>query len=141
MKLGIGEILQAAAKKKTAEEKIAYLRENQSAGLLTILSGAFDDGVVWALPEGVPPYIPSKLVDQEAALYTNIRRLYLFADGGHSTLSQLKREALFIELLESVSPLDAEVLLAMKDKKLPHKSLTKKLINEAFPGLVEDVEQ
>ena len=141
MKLGIGEILQTAAKQKTAEEKIAYLRENQSAGLLTILSGAFDDGVVWALPPGAPPYTPSKLVDQEAALYTNIRRLYLFAVGGHATISQLKRESLFIELLESVSPLDAEVLIAMKDKKLPHKSLTKKLISEAFPGLVDDVEQ
>lgn len=140
MKLGIGEILKNAAEKKTAQEKIEYLRANYNPTLATILQGAYDDGVVWDLPPGSPPYKPSELVDQEGQLYTSARRLYLFAVGGHDTLKPLKREALFIELLETVSPLDAEVLIAMKDKKLPHKSLTKKLISEAFPGLVEDVE-
>lgn len=140
MKLGIGEILKNAAAKKTAQEKIEYLRANYNPTLGTILQGAYDDGVVWDLPPGTPPYKPNELVDQEGQLYTSARRLYLFAVGGHDTLKALKREALFIELLETVSPLDAEVLIAMKDKKLPHKSLTKKLISEAFPGLVEDVE-
>lgn len=140
MKLGIGEILKNAAEKKTAQEKIEYLRANFNPTLGTILQGAYDDGVVWDLPPGAPPYKPSELVDQEGQLYTSARRLYLFAVGGHDTLKPIKREALFIEMLETISPLDAEVLVAMKDKKLPHKSLTKKLISEAFPGLVEDVE-
>ena len=140
MQLGIGEILKNAAEKKTAQDKIEYLRANFNPTLGTILQGAYDDGVVWDLPPGVPPYKPSELVDQEGQLYTSARRLYLFAVGGHDTLKPIKREALFIEMLETISPLDAEVLVAMKDKKLPHKSLTKKLISEAFPGLVEDVE-
>ena len=48
----------------------------------------------------------------------------------------LKRENLFIGILEAVHPDDAKLLLAMKEKKLPYSGLTPKIINEAFPELI-----
>ena len=49
-------------------------------------------------------------------------------------MTPLKRETLFIGLLESIDPEDAKVLLAAKDKKL--KGITAAIVNEAFPGLI-----
>ena len=51
-------------------------------------------------------------------------------------LNPIKREKMFIDMLESVHPKDAELLLAMKDKKILAKSVTRKLIQEAFPNLI-----
>jgi hypothetical protein len=72
-------------------------------------------------------------------LFAEIRRLYLFLKGGNPNLTKLRRETLFIELLESVHPSDAKILIAIKDKKLPYKGLTAKLVKEAFPGLIEEL--
>jgi hypothetical protein len=44
---------------------------------------------------------------------------------------------LFINMLESLHPKDAELIIAAKDKKLP-KGITKKVVNLAFPRLIED---
>ena len=60
--------------------------------------------------------------------------MYLFLEGGHPTLPQLKREKLFIEVLESVHPDDAKFLLLLKDKKLPE-GLDVKQVVKAFPGI------
>jgi hypothetical protein len=60
----------------------------------------------------------------------------LFIEGGNPNLTPLKRESLFIGLIESIDPEDAKVLLAAKDKKLPVKGITSTIVNEAFPGLI-----
>jgi hypothetical protein len=65
------------------------------------------------------------------------RRLYLFLEGGNPDIKKVKREQMFIGLLESIHPQDAELLCMIKDKKLPE-NITKEIINSAFPGLIED---
>lgn len=135
-KLAISQIIENASTLKTAQEKVAYLRQNDSSALRMVLQYAMDNRVKWALPEGVPPYKPNPNIDQEGMLYSEARRLYLFIEGGNPNLTKLKREMLFIDLIQSVHPKDAELLLSIKEKKLPHKGLTKKIVNEAFPGLV-----
>lgn len=140
MPIAIYEILENTSKKKTEKEKIQYLQEHaDNATLQTILVGAFYPDVRWALPPGAPPYTPCDPVNAESFLYTQAKRLYIFAEGG-SNLNNLRREALFIELLESVHPKDAEVILAMKDKTLPY-GITPQLIGKAFPGLLNNEEQ
>lgn len=140
MQLAIFEILEAASKLKTEDEKIQYLRKHEDNNVLkTILAGAFYEGIKWNLPPGVPPYRPCDPVNAENFLYGEARRLYLFCEGGPE-MSNLRRESLFIELLESVHPLDALILLSMKEKKLPYEGITKSLISKAFPGLIEDEE-
>ena len=52
----ISEVLKSAGDQKTKQDKIDYLRENGTIPLQTILKGAYDDAVVWNLPEGKPPY-------------------------------------------------------------------------------------
>jgi hypothetical protein len=71
-------------------------------------------------------------------LYTEARRLYLFLKGGNPNLTPFRREMLFINLLETVHPNDAKLLLTVKEKKLPYKGLTLNLIKEAYPGLINE---
>ena len=72
-------------------------------------------------------------------LMSEARRLYLFIRGGNPNLTKIKREALYIELLESIHPEDAKLLISIKDKKIPYKGITLKIIKEAFPILIEDI--
>jgi hypothetical protein len=136
MRLGIAEVLKMASEQKTKEEKINVFRKNDSSALRTVLKYALDPAIKWALPAGDPPYKPTAYLDQQPMLYNEARRLYLFIEGGNPNLTPLKRETLFIGLLESIDPADAKMLLAAKDKKLPVKGITAAIVNEAFPGLI-----
>lgn len=139
MRLGIFQIFEQASKLKASEEKINFLRTHDSAALQSILKYTMDPSIVWDLPAGAPPYKPCPYPAQEMRLVSEIRRLYLFVKGGNPNLTKLKREALYIELLESVHPEDALLLISMKDKKIPYKGITPKLIKEAFPGLITEL--
>lgn len=101
-----------------------------------VLVGVFDPSIKWLLPEGVPPYKPNDLVDQQHRFYTEARKLYLFIEGGNPNLKQLRRETLFIELLECLDPADAKLLISVKDKTLTYPGVTKDIVNLAFPGLI-----
>lgn len=141
MKLGISEILKMASEQKNKEDQIIIIQNNDSVPLRTILVAALDPSVKWLLPEGKVPYKPNQYLDQENQLYNEYRKLYLFLDGGHDHLKQPKRESLFISLLESINQQDAELLVSIKDKKLPFKNITPELINAAFPGLLTIVDK
>lgn len=136
MKLSVSEILNKASNSKTEQERITILQSNYSVPLETVIRGALDPNIKWLLPEGEPPYKPNPLVDQQNVFFRECRKLYLFIDGGSPNLKQLRREAIFIELLEVVDPQDAKLLVAIKDKKMPYKNITKELVNKAFPGLI-----
>jgi hypothetical protein len=138
MREAIFEILQKASEFSKKQEKIDYLRKMYNPALGMVLRGAYDPTIVWELPEGSPPYKPSEFPDTHGILYGEVKRLYLFIKGGHPNLNQLRREQLYITLLESVHPEDAKILLAIKDKKLPYKSITANIVKEAFPGLLNE---
>jgi hypothetical protein len=138
MRVGVAEFLEKVSKLKKKEEKVAALKANDSFVLRTIMQGAFDPRVKWALPEGEPPYKPSELVDQENVLIHDARKLVHFVEGGNPGLKQLKREAMFVEMLETVTPADAKLLCAIKEKKLPWKGITPDIVKEAFPGLLPE---
>lgn len=138
MKLGISEILELASKKETKEEKIEVLRKYDGVTLRTILQGAFDPGIEWDLPEGAPPYKPCDFLDQQGRLYQETRRLWIFLKGRRPDIKPVKKEQLFIGLIESLDKDDAKLLLAVKDKKMPYKGITYKLVQEAFPGLLPE---
>jgi hypothetical protein len=136
MRVGVAEFLETVSKLKKKEEKVAALKHNDSFVLKTILQGAFDPRIKWLLPEGDPPYTPNALVDQENVLIHDSRKLIHFVEGGNPGLKQSKRESLFVEMLETVTPADAKLLCAIKEKKLPWKGITPEIVNEAFPGLI-----
>lgn len=138
MTLSIYEILSKTNTKKTKAEKVRFLRENQSPALRLVLQFALHPNVKVLLPEGPAPFKPAELADENIGkLYSEANRLYLFCEGGNPDLSQNRREALFIQLLESIHPKDAELLITAKDKKLPFKDISRPVITEAFPDIFE----
>ena len=48
----------------------------------------------------------------------------------------VKREKMFLDILETVHPRDADLLVGMINKDMPIKGITKKLVKEAFPDLI-----
>ena len=136
IKLSIAEILQKASAIPNDNARANWIRVNDSQALRMILVGVFDPNIKWLLPEGEPPYKPNDLVDQQHRFYTESRKLYLFIEGGNADLKQLRREALFIELLECLDPADAKLLLSVKDKRMPYPGITTDIVNLAFPGLI-----
>jgi hypothetical protein len=131
----IAWILEFTSKLPNKEEKLKCLRANGRPEMLTILKYAFDPEVVWLLPPGAPPYTPSEEGNNEKVLWGEVRKLYHYIKGGNDNLNQIKRERMFIELLEHVAPEDAELLVHIKDKKLPFTGITARMVKDAFPGI------
>lgn len=135
-------IFTEVGKAKTKAEKIQILRQHSGPMLKLILGYTYDPKINWLLPEGIPPHTPlPQDADAEITLQYASRQFYLFVEGETETqknLKQTKREALFIQLLESVNPAEVKVLLGMKERKLPYRGLTRKLVAEAFPNLAKD---
>lgn len=135
-KLAISKIIAEAAKLKKNDEKIDFLRKHECEPLKMILQFALDPRVKWLLPEGEPPFTPCDAPDIENQMYAEARRLYIFVEHANVDMKPWRREALFIEILQTVHPDDAKLLVAAKDKKLPVKGLSVQVINSAFPGLI-----
>jgi hypothetical protein len=120
---------------KKKEDRVQALKQNTNYTLRSILQGMFDSNVKFPLPEGAPPFKPNQF-NEPKALHNEVPRFYLLMEGGNSNLKPIKREQIFIQMLEAVSADDAELLIAMKDKKSPYKNITKDIVMEAFPGLL-----
>jgi hypothetical protein len=136
---GTADILELTSKQKTEKEKIRFLQENMTPTLSDIIKLAFHPGVHFLMPVGVPPYTANSTPDLEYVLPREAKKLYLFVDGGGNHLTQMKREMMFIEILERVTPKDAELLIAMKDKTLPY-GITYEFILKCFPGFLPEKE-
>ena len=64
------------------------------------------------------------------------QKFYNFVKGGNDGLSSLRRESMFINLLQGLHPLEAEILILVKDKKLDTKyKITKQIVAEAYPDI------
>lgn len=137
MKLSLSEIINKATELKNKKEKVEWLRSNASIPLQTILKYTYDkDNVKFLIPQTPPPWKKNGYVGVEGMLYKETRRLRIFVEGGgYDNLNQVKRENLFISLLEDVDDNDAELLVKMIQQK-PLKGLPKSVVEEAFPGLV-----
>ena len=132
------EILQAVSSAKTKASKIKILQEHRSPALVSIFVWNFDPSIESALPEGEVPYTPndSPTVDSQSKLASQYRTLYNYVKGGNDTLKRTRREALFIELLESLHPDEAEIVCLCKDKDLGSKyRITHNVVKEAYPDV------
>ena len=126
-----------AKAKNKKEKKEVLLKHGNNGALKEILKYTYDPNIKFLLPPGNPPY--KSVVDETenpTYLYGLVRKLYLFVEGGNPKLKSQRREYLFIELLESIHPKEAEILLQMKDKKLKCNGLTYNLVKETFPKLI-----
>ena len=105
--------------------------------LREVLGYTYHKNYNFTLPEGDPPYTPMNAPDNMGLnrLHHEMRKFKYFVN--NDQLAAIKREKIFIELLEAVSKDEAQVVLMMKNKKLtgPYKNLTRKLVEEALPDL------
>lgn len=135
---GISEILYEISKIKDFETRKNALRTaKDNKVLLQVLNAVFNPNVKFLLPEGTPPYKPAeKGMDLQTSLYRESKKMFYFIDGLSPKIPQLKRETLFVQMLEVLDPDDAKLVIAMKDKIMPYSGITYDLVYQTFPGML-----
>ena len=162
----IFEILNVVSKLKSKEKKIEALQKFSTPALKSIFIWNFDESVISLLPPGEVPYasvgeqnsfsgtISEKIGDAVTKMqevgsnslgsqdqgFSSIRKeyqkFYNFVKGGNDGLSSLRRETMFINVLQGLHPLEAEILCLIKDKKLETKyKISKELVSEAYSDI------
>ena len=132
----IADILNAAAKEKSVTAKAEKLLSRDSVPLRGVLRLIYDEDIEFMVPESKPPYKENDLTDLDTMLYREARRLRIFfKGGGYDNLNQMRRETLFIQLLEDLDPADAKILSENMISHTPIKGLTRKTVEAAYPEL------
>ena len=138
MELEVFEIFHQFSQLKTRKDKIAFLKEKGNIpAVKDVIRGVFDDRLEFILPAGKPPYTPNRPESVPSTLRKKHREFGDYVKGARSAqLKQFQIEKQFIQMLESIHPEDALIVLDMVNKKSPVKGLTKKIAEEAFPNLI-----
>jgi len=130
------EILLKVNNAKDKPKKLKVLQHYDTAELRMVLKAGFDPKITWQLPEDRPPFNENGAPEgtEHTYLKREARRLYHFIEGGNPNLTQNKREAMFVQILEGLTTEEANLLIAAKEKGLnkKYKGLTANLIKEAF---------
>ena len=160
------EVFALASKQRSNIKKVEVLQKYEHPSLKSLLIWNFDESVVSLLPEGLVPYasvgqqnvvsgnlsdnigravqmmgeLDSNSIGSQDQGHTSIRKeytyFYNFIKGGNDRLSQRKRETMFINILEGLHPLEAEILILVKDKKLEEKyKITKDIVSQAYSDI------
>lgn len=135
-KMSLPEIMQHVSDltnedRPVAMQAIARLRPDFKAAIQLV----FVDGIQIDLPAGAPPYKKLDMPDNWGynRLPRELKKMHYFIKGSSSKLTKAKKESMFIEMLESLSPQEAKLLIQIKDKKLEYKGITKRYVKKAFP--------
>ena len=160
------EVFEAASKQRTKAKKIEVLKTYAHDSIMAVLIWNFDESIVSLLPEGDVPYgntredntmtgsLSDKINDAvgmmresgsaslgsqdqgKASIRGEYTKFYNFLKGGNNGLSGLRRETMFINILEGLHPLEAEILVLVKDKKLTDRyKITKEIVSAAYPQI------
>ncbi len=158
------EVLEFVSKQRSKVKKVDALRTYDHISLKSIFIWNFDESVISMLPEGEVPYgdsddqsvysgtlsenIAKEAKGGESATgqdldgrgKTSLRReyqnLYHFVKGGNDSLSSIRRETMFINMLRGLHPREAEVLILVKDKRLNEKyNINLDIVKEAYPEI------
>ena len=134
----IHEVLALVDKQRTKAKKIEILEEYSTDALKSILIRNFDQTVVSLIPEGAVPYNKNEVPvgTDHTSLRREWRNLYHFVKGGNDSLSSMRRETMFIQMLEGLHPEEAEIICLVKDKALEEKySITYDMVKKAYPDI------
>jgi hypothetical protein len=160
----IFEILELASKQRSNIKKVEVLKTYENDAIKSIFIWNFDETVISMLPEGEVPYgdlndqnvysgtlsgnLSREATGGESATgqdldgrgKTSLRReyqnLYHYVKGGNNTLTSIRREMMFINLLQGLHPKEAEVVILTKDGKLSSKyKISFDNVKEAYPDI------
>ena len=136
----VSELFKAVHGKKTAPQKVALLKEYKRDDVKALLIWNFDKGIDSAVPEGTVPYKKNESpagTEGHTRLIHEWRTLYNFVRGGNDGISNMRRETLLIQLLESLQQGEAEIVCLVKDKALQSKyRITRSVVEQAYPEIV-----
>ncbi len=132
----IVEILGLVEETKGKQSKVDILKQFADRNdVKYALKAAFDDRVQFTLPDGLPdgfvigdPDTPEGAMDMAPERFIRVfKRMQYWVEGGRAQASQSKREEIFLNTLRSLEKSEAEFLLAIKEKNMPFKSVTKEI--------------
>lgn len=110
----------------------------ENMGLKAVLEYSFNPELKFNLPDGTPPYKESPQPEGMSMtnFYTTLRQWYVFTKA-EKNVPRARREYLFIQLLEGLSPKEAKLMLAIKDQQLQREypNLTRDWLRKTVPGL------
>ena len=163
----IFEIFNAAAKQRSNAKKVEVLQKYSHPSLKALFIWNFDETIQSALPPGDVPYsavnemdsfkgtLSEKITDAvgkmeelgtnslgsqdqgRSSIRKEYQRFYNFVKGGNDSLSSLRRETMFINVLQGLHPLEAEIICLVKDKKLETKyKISKENVSQAYPDII-----
>ena len=135
----IHEILELVNEQKTKAKKIEILKEYETDALKSLFIWNFDPSVVSLLPEGEVPFNKNDVPvgTDHTSLRREYRQLYHFVKGGNDQLSSLRRESMFIQLLDGLHPEEADIICLVKDGQLNKKyKLTRDIVETAYPDII-----
>lgn len=141
----VHEILSAVDAERTKAKKISILQQHGDNALKSLFIWNFDETVISMLPPGEVPFQPldgdqganpERGVPQRTTIRNRADTFFNFVKGGNDALNKIKRESMFINLLETLHVKEAEILILVKDKALGTKyKVTKELVSEAYPDI------
>ena len=138
--VNVVETLEMVGKAKTREEKKQILLDRENFATKAILQLNYHPDLKWKIPKGAPPYTPSEN-QADASLHFEVKKLDYYVDPSPHDIPMLRRESMFVQLLERLDPKDAKLIIAMKDKKITYKGLSYKLVKDTWPDLLPDIEE
>ena len=132
----LSEILTKVHGAKTKAQKIKILQDEDCSALRQLCKWSFDPKIESELPVGTPPYIENEAPEgtEHMLLRTEGDKLYHYVKGADPNLQSTVRERMFIRLLEGLHKDEAELLCAVKDKRIHqvYKGLSSQVVSEAF---------
>ena len=136
----VSELFKAVHGKKDKKGKTDLLSQHKRDDVKALLIWNIDKEIRSAIPEGEVPYKKNEAPINSGGhtrLVHEWRTLYNYVKGGNDKLSQMKRETMFIQLLEGLHESEAELLMLVKDKNLQSKyRITRALVEEVFDDIV-----
>lgn len=135
------EVFDEFEKAKNKKERMDVIGRNLSKVLVDVLQLTYHPGFEWKIKELPEDYkIPTDMLPgiTHDTLNAQLRRLYMFRVGDPTAeqLTDKRRNELLVQILESIEPREAEVILGIFQKDLGVKGLDYKFVKEAFPHLL-----
>ena len=134
----MSEVLTKVNNAKDKAKKIAVLKEHDSEPLRMLIKSSFDPKIQWVMPPGDVPYTKDEAPagTEHTTLASQSNKLWHFIKGADAETPQWKKEQMFVQILETVDPDDAKLLIEAKDRKI--KGCSKATVKQAFPDLLND---
>jgi hypothetical protein len=160
------EVFDIVSKQRSNAKKVEALKKFEHPCLKSLFIWNFDESIISVLPPGDVPYaavdeqdsfkgtLTEKIEDAvskmgelgtrslgsqdqgRSSIRKEYQKFYNFVKGGNDSLSSLRRETMFINILQGLHPLEAQIICLVKDKQLETKyKISKENVSDAYSDI------